>query len=290
MSVICPGLGHIYAAAPRRGWRFIGAVLAFEIVAGILPQWPPSLPAAVAEFALIVAWIALLVFIIYDAIRTARRGRISPPGRLDRAWAYVGLALGFVVVSQVLFSVEVRSRQWKPYRMPSGSMLPGIAPGEFMMAWRGYFETHAPRRGDLAILGTRPDPNLVYVKRIIGLPGDRVQLVENRLRLNGEDVPTERRPGPPGEGSHGRRVERRVESLPEGRTYEIFVEGSNGPSANTAEFVVPPHHVFVLGDDRDDSYDSRWNDFGMVPLSAVTDLPRFLYWSPEWSRVGRQLE
>jgi signal peptidase I len=116
---------------------------------------------------------------------------------------------------------------------------------------------------------------VTYVKRVVGLPGDQIQMINGRLSINGQLVPRETAPKMPDPSGGKRKVEVYVEHLPEGASYRIIeTEGDRGRYDNTSEFVVAPGHLFVLGDNRDNSIDSREPSppygVGLVPIELVT--------------------
>ena len=123
----------------------------------------------------------------------------------------------------------------------------------------GRWPDHRPARGDIVVFRTPKDLRTFYIKRLIGLPGDRVQIVKGRLTINGADVARE-----PAKKNLHHPLDRKldvptyVETLPEGVSYQIIeTEGDTGGFDNTEEFHVPAGHYFFLGDNRDNSTDSR---------------------------------
>jgi signal peptidase I len=179
------------------------------------------------------------------------------------------VALGAVLV--------VRTVVAEPYRVPSGSMIPTLLVGDqllgskFAYGWGKYalplgelpdfsgrLFDRAPQRGDVAIFRLPREPSQTYVKRVIGLPGDRIQLRDGRLYINDVLVPR-RAVGPFEErvGSSALPATRYVETLPNGREHEIIELSDAGRQDDTPVFVVPDRHYFMLGDNRDNSLDSR---------------------------------
>jgi signal peptidase I len=134
-------------------------------------------------------------------------------------------------------------------------------------------------------------PGDVFVKRVIGLPGDTIQMVEGILNINGSPVQRSRiddyiDPSDP----QRLPVPQYVETLPGGAAHRIIeVEGDLGHLDNTQAYVVPDSHVFVLGDNGDQSNDSR-STMGFISISSLMDRPLFIYWSADLTRIGKVLE
>ncbi len=183
----------------------------------------------------------------------------------------------------VLVVAAAKTAIAEPFYVPSGSMEPTLQIGDELVAMKypyGYgtaslpsfldlpnspriFES-MPKRGDVVVFRWPGDRTQTWVKRVIGLPGDRIALRDGVVFINGKQA----RQTPDGTGKveteDGSRVtaERRIETLPGGRKHEIFKMMPQGPLDNMAEITVPPGHLFVMGDNRDNSADSR------VPLAA----------------------
>lgn len=145
---------------------------------------------------------------------------------------------------------------------------------DFELPIKGRWPALMPQRGDVVVFRLRRDLATSYVKRVVGLPGDWVQMVNGRLSINGQLVPREAAPKVPDPSEAQREVPAYVERLSENATYLIMEgNGDNGPYDNTAVFAVPPDHLFVLGDNRDNSIDSRHHSpkwgFGFIPIELV---------------------
>ena len=193
-------------------------------------------------------------------------------------------------IALVLFLVfVVRTAVAEPFEVPSGSMVPTLLEGDELIAQKyaygygryslpigqlpdfaGRIFGSIPARGDVVVFRLPRDPSQTYVKRLVGLPGDRIRMQSGRLIIN--DVPVGLALIGPGlatfqGGSH--RVTRYWETLPGGAPHEIIKLGTDMPQDNSPEFVVPPRHYFMMGDNRDDSLDSRVSEaeggVGFVP-------------------------
>jgi len=196
-------------------------------------------------------------------------------------WLTVGDSSGCAAETPAVFS--------RIYHISSATMEPSIQQGDWLWAERRYFCTRDPERGDLVVLTLGSHPGTVFVKRVIGIPGDRVQLKQAQLYLDGEPVRRDWiesaiHTGESGEASQRARF---TETLPNQARYTVEVTDPDAPPENTEEVTVPDAQYFVIGDNRDHSEDSRTPEFGLVPRGSIADRPAAVLWSADKNRIGR---
>jgi signal peptidase I len=228
-----------------------------------------------------------------------------PPGkrRWLPLWMYAAIALGpiGVIGGGIAFwnfadrggcSAATPAIFGHIYNVPSSAMQPTLMPGEWVWAERRYYCDHDPRRGDLAVFVDPKSRGVLFIKRIVGLPGDRVQLTSGQLRINGEPVARQWLESAIHSEVSGdtREHSRFVESFAEGTPYTIEIGDQAAPNENTEEVAVPDGQYFMLGDNRDNSADSRMPmGFGLVPRAFIADRPAMVVWGEVWDRVGLRL-
>jgi signal peptidase I len=204
------------------------------------------------------------------------------------------------VIYAVLIAFGVRTFAFEPFNIPSGSMIPTLLVGDYLFVSKfsyGYSRHsvamglplfdgrvffQAPERGDVAVFKLPRDNKTDYIKRVIGLPGDTVQVTGGLLHINGQPVKRERIEDYISHDQQGRetRTTRYLETLPGGRVHPILEETDSGPLDNTPPFRVPEGHVFMMGDNRDNSLDSRVPSMvGYVPMENLVGRAIFLFFS-----------
>jgi signal peptidase I len=198
----------------------------------------------------------------------------------------------------LLFVLVVRSFIFEPFRIPSGSMNPTLLKGDFIFVQKFAYglrlpvtetkiiETGAPERGDVVVFRLPSDPSINYIKRVVGLPGDVIVYRRHQLTINGETVAFEAHP-------HSNRNDPRfIEQLGD-QEHEILII-DEGHVRGDGEFKVPDGHYFMMGDNRDNSTDSRF--IGYVPESNLVGEAVRIWlhmdgfsW-PRWERIGDKIE
>src|SRR5260370_5586557 len=190
------------------------------------------------------------------------------------------------VVYAVLIALVVRTVAYEPFNIPSGSMVPTLLVGDYLFVSKfsygysryslplglpllsGRIFFHSPERGDVVVFKLPTDNSTDYIKRVIGLPGDHIQMKNGILNINGQPVPRRRIEDYLYQEGNGAVIPlvQYIETLPNGVQHRIIEMSDNGPLDNTQEYVVPPGDYFMMGDNRDNSQDSRL-------LSAVVYVP-----------------
>lgn len=205
----------------------------------------------------------------------------------------------------ILLVFVLRSFLVEPFRIPSGSMMPGLLAGDFILVNkftyglrlpvinRKVVNLGAPKRGDVMVFRFPGDPTVNYIKRVIGLPGDKIVYRDKKLFINGTAMPqTSAGDYTYTESGDHLIFARRLNELIDGAPHDILVNEGSGPGL--LEFAVPEGHYFVMGDNRDRSNDSRY--WGTVPEANVVGRAFLIWFSWDmvqggvaWNRLGQSI-
>jgi signal peptidase I len=233
--------------------------------------------------------------------------------------------LAKTLIWAVLIAIIVRTFAFEPFNIPSGSMIPTLLIGDYLFVsktaygyskysfpgsvvpFSGRIWSGEPKRGEVIVFRPPGEPDTDFIKRLIGLPGDRIQVTGGILQINGKPVERKRiedyvdpsEPNVPG-------VPQYLETLPNGVTHRILeADGDTGPLDNTPVYVVPRGDYFMMGDNRDRSNDSRvgpgimtmpatqeitdpalLDPVGFVPAENLIGPAKILFWSYDDSFRG----
>jgi signal peptidase I len=205
------------------------------------------------------------------------------------------------VVYAMLIAIAIRTIAFEPFNIPSGSMIPTLLVGDYLFVskysygysryslplspplFSGRVFGHPPERGDVAVFKLPRDTSVDYIKRIVGLPGDTIQMIHGQLFINGKQV--ERQPADPpeyvAEGDGPKMLLKQyLETLPGGHEHLILKASDDQPLDNTQEYKVPEGYVFAMGDNRDNSLDSRvLNAVGFIPEENLVGRAEIIFFS-----------
>jgi signal peptidase I len=225
---------------------------------------------------------------------------IKTPGK-SQAQGESWTELAKTVIYAGLIAIVIRTFLFQPFNIPSASMEATLLVGDYLFvekfaygysrytfpfggwpfgdAMHGRYLERAPHRGDVVVFKFPGDNSTDYIKRLIGVPGDHIQMRDGTLYLNGQAVPkvrvddyVETVDGAP------HHVPQYRETLPGGVSYLTLDRDPEGPLDNTEVFIVPPDHYFMMGDNRDNSNDSRM-EVGYVPVENLEGRALFRFFS-----------
>jgi signal peptidase I len=276
-GLLLPGLGHVYNGEPAQGAALLGLVALLLPSAAWLALHVPRLLLSLVVVVGVMASLAIYVYSVKAAYRTAVRLREEfSPGPWNRFSVYFVLFLfGHMLVLGPMAGYA-KDHLLETFKVPSASMLPTIVPGDRFFADKrvGHPGGVKIQRGAIAVFVYPNDRTTMYVKRIIGLPGDRIEIDGTSVKVNGVEIRHEE-VHDLGDSQH--MLEDHLAFRESGERGSYTVLWRKDGKREQLSTVVPNGHVFVLGDNRDASQDSR--AFGVLPIADVTALARQVWFS-----------
>ena len=204
-----------------------------------------------------------------------------------------------VIFHALIIALVIRTVLFQPFNIPSGSMKATLLVGDYLFVskysygyshfslpfsppiFSGRIFASPPERGDVVVFRLPKDTSTDYIKRVIGLPGDRIQMVDGVLHINGQPIKRERADDfvEVEEGVRAAPVRRWRETLPNGVSYYALDLVQNGFADNTQVYTVPQGEYFMMGDNRDNSTDSRFSQVGTVPFENIVGKAQLIFFS-----------
>jgi signal peptidase I len=274
LSLLMPGLGQVYTGALARGlvWMFLCGI--FSVTGLLFLAFPSSYSwtlGCMAELSQIVIWLAAAV----DSRRLALRCKPDYELKDYNRWHVYGLLLFMGTGGVLAYALDVRDQLIQPFIVPSASMYPTVLPKDHVIALKHAYQTADPQRGDVVLFVYPDDRRVFFIKRVVAVAGDTMEMKSGNLYVNGVELPRE----PVGPAT--------IESDKTTSTGEVFYENNNGakyrifisqekPAADFGPITVPKYDCFVMGDNRNDSLDSR--QFGPIAVTSLKGKFEYRYW------------
>jgi signal peptidase I len=275
LTCACVGLGHLYVGRERRGLVFFLLTLLVLPALGVVAMLPPSRVALGLLLGLVALAAVTMLAAVVDAWRCARGAGMWPLER--RLWSPGVVTLFLTVGLAFPLGAAVTLRTWcvEAFRVASGSMEPTLLGGDRILVDKIAYLLGTPRRGDVVVFRREGEDDRAYIKRVVGLPGERVRVVGDVVFVNGTALPEAAAPehgaGAFWEGAGSRRW--------------LVVRPASPSSHDAPEVLIPEDAVYLMGDRRGGSKDSRiW---GPVPVAGIVGAVVYVYWPADsWSRFG----
>jgi len=283
LSLAATGLGHIYCGRLIKGLIlfFVGFAVAPLIVTAARHADTAWMVATVV--ATLLAMLAIFIYAVIDAGLTARAIGNNYQVKEYNCWP---IYLLFIVISisyPTNLAATIRQDVVQLYKIASESMAPNLIRGDKVVLNKAIYKIAPLKRGDAVIFVFPDDRRKDFLKRVVALPGDTIEIRENILLIN--DRPLPQNPAPQSESTRFQPVANHRVMTEENGTarYSIIVDAQQ--PYNMSKITIPHGHCFVMGDNRSNSVDSR--RFGAIPLGDIKGRLDFIYWPAEsWDRFG----
>lgn len=287
LSLIMPGLGQVYCGKLARGLilNFLN-ILPLPVIIGLFSISNSPALMYITMVMIFAGGMVQLVAII-DSAYLAKHTRSDYELKECNRW-YVYVLLVFIVTGGSIGSaLYLRDQVLEAFIVPTASCYPTIVPGDRIFANKGAYKTGDPKRGDIVVLTCPEDRRWSWIKRIVAVAGDTVEMKGNELYINGQKL---ERKSVERSMRHGTKMGEIFLEKNDDTEYKIILtqmENNAQPeSADFAKTTIPAHHCFVLGDNRNNSRDSR--QVGPIPLATIKGRADYLYFpAKDWSRFGK---
>ncbi|MDO6964138.1 signal peptidase I [Rhizobium alvei] len=275
--VFGPVIGMCYL---NRGWLAVAYIFApFLLVGGkVLVAHVMSLPLSLADDSMLIIILSLNVVGAFHAYWLANTNAYPVPFKFYSCW----YSLIAILAASQIFVVAFRGLCYQPFSIPSGSMSPNVNVGDHLVVEKFAYVFDEPERGDVIVF---EKGEYSYNMRILGLPGDRIRLENGLMSINGVQVSLQAVKGGSNAGAVGARtISPFTETLPNGRSYQILMDESVN-SDGKGDYLVPDNSYFLMGDNRNLSLDSRYEEFGFVDRQAILGKAVVILWNGQTRKI-----
>lgn len=267
LTLVTRGFGHLYVGEPKRGLVLFSIELLSVTVFAISSLY--IFPNALILISALFAGLAFLLYCIYDAVSISRKKQNYELAKYNSASVYAGCFVIFSLLIPLLVSAALRTYVVQAYKVPGASMMPSLLIGDYFLVDKHTYRTSEPKRGEVIVFPFPEDTGRDFVKRLVAVGGDTVEIRNKKLYVN------DREQLEPYKIHTDRRMQERRDNI--------------GP------ITVPQGQLFFLGDNRDHSYDSRF--WGFVPRDSIKGRAISCYWSwnaesgsVRWARIGKAVQ
>lgn len=287
LSLVMPGLGQVYCGKMARGLvlTFLN-ILPIPLVLGLFLL---SDSFVMVKIALLLAFFGLMVklFSIIDSANLAKRAGVDYQLKDYNKWHVYFLLVLIVTGGTIGSSLYLRDMCLDAFSVPTASCYPNILPGDKILANKNAYDKIDPQRGDIVIFINPENRHEKFIKRVVAIAGDTIEMKNNELYINDQKLELKKLDG---SALNKIAINNSIGNLYQetnGKTrYNIFLSDSSETTIHDFEKItIPQNHCFVLGDNRNNSYDSR--NFGCVHLATIIGRADLVYWpAKDFSRIG----
>lgn len=278
--------GLLTLLSPAVGYAYVGKIQKGIIISLLLLLLYPTLAIFLTVkitktmlLCLVIFPITIICLLFFDCYKTAKRSNTSYVLKpYNKWWTYISLYIVFGILLTSLSQNYTRNNSIQAFKIPAGSMLPTLQIGDHLLVDKGIYKNQVIQQGDIVVFPIPKKPQIDYIKRVVALAGETIEISNKELFINGVKH----------ENKYASHIDTRV--IPKG----------SSPRDNFGPIQIPEDSVFVMGDNRDNSYDSRF--YGVIPTETVKGKFIQIYWSWDvkkplfsaerfnsirWSRIGK---
>jgi signal peptidase I len=266
LSLVTPGLGQMYNGKLKRGIVFFGVYEILLILLYVFSGLRYEFRGLVLFIAFIVILLGFFIYVLLDAIFNINKLRVTVLKPYHKWYLYVGIFAAVLIINEVILDPILPDiKSFKSYKMSSSSMAPALLIGDRLIVDMKVYKDEKPRRGDMIIFEFPKDPSKDYLKRVVGLEGEKIEIINNKVH-----------------------IDEKLMDDPWGYFKSSAEETHFEKLENFGPEFVPEGALFVLGDNRDNSLDSRF--FGFVELTKIKGKALYIYWAKDKGRIGMKIK